>query len=185
MATRDAMTTTLLITPDGSAAARAVRDGDLEQDWDVVEHAVIGLATHDWPAVVVPASASLLASPSVAYRLRDLAERYDADPARVWLQVNAAGDALGASGVITALARRHRVGCAMDVAPGMDDRALLPHLSTIGITFISLGVPESSSVADDLEVLILGRSLTRRAHASGMTVIGPGLLDADLTPTMP
>jgi len=172
--------TTATCAADGMLAAMALRRVPPEREWDMIDRAVHAMEARDWPAVIVPISHPTLTAPSIAYRVRDLMERHGLPADRLWLEVATPDDVLGAPGVVRALAGRHRVGCGVSIEEGFGDRALLPDLATAGISFVVLHPEPDRSVASDLSAMIIGRSISRRARANGMTTIGPPDLDADV-----
>lgn len=178
MVTLDASTATC--AADGTVAAMALRRVPPGREWDMVDRALHAMEARDWPAVIVPISRPTLAAPSIAYRVRDLVERHGLDPHRLWLEIASSEDVLDAPGVVTALARRHRMGCGVRLDEGFEDRALVPELSKLGITFMVLHAGQERSVASDLSAMIIGRSLSRRARAHGITTVGPAEVDADV-----
>jgi hypothetical protein len=151
-----------------------------EREWDLLDRGVHAMEARDWPAIVAPISGESLRAPSMAYRLRDLMERHGLPTDQLWLEAAASEDVLASAGVVRGLARRHRVGCGISLNAGFGDRALLPDLAALGISFIVLHPEPDRSVASDLSAMIIGRSLSRRARAYGMTSIGPADLDTDV-----
>jgi EAL domain-containing protein (putative c-di-GMP-specific phosphodiesterase class I) len=171
---------------DMTVAAMVLGSVPPAREWDLLDRGVHAMQARDWPAMLAPISRDLLRAPSVVYRLRDLMERNGLPADHLWLEVAASDDVLKTPGVVRALARRHRVGCGISLDEGFGDRALLPDLAAVGISFIVLHPASDRSVASDLSAMIIGRSLSRRARAHGITTIGPPDLDADvILPPMP
>lgn len=167
-------------TADGTVAAIALGNVPLEGEWDRLERGVHAMEARDWPAVLAPISRGLLQTPSLVHRLRELMDRHGLPADHLWLELAASDDVLEVPAVVRALARRHRVGCGINLDEGFGDRALLPELATMGIRFIVLHPGPGRAVASDLSAMIIGRSITRRARAHGITTIGPPNLDADV-----
>lgn len=157
---------------------------DAALEWSVLDRAVHAMEARDWPAAIVPITRDSLAAPSFAYRVRDLAERHGVDPRRIWLELDSPDAVLALPGVVGVLSVRHRVGCRIDGAHAMEERIHVPDLAEAGITFAWIAPGSARSLADDLSMLIGGRSLVRRAHTHGIQVIGPSALDADMTPPL-
>lgn len=176
-------------TESAEVAAFAIhpRDalGDTDLEWTLLDRAVHAIEARDWPAVIVPISSASVAAASFAYRVRDLAEQHRLDPRRLWLEVDSPATALALCGVVRTLAIRHTVGCRMDGAHALDERSGIPELIDAGVSFTWLEPTGDHTVANDLSTLIGGRSLVRRAHTYGMSVIAPAGLGADMTPPSP
>jgi EAL domain-containing protein (putative c-di-GMP-specific phosphodiesterase class I) len=176
------------ITATGSdevvAMATSPREaaGDVATEWTMLDRAVHAMEARDWPAVIVAVSGASLASPSFAYRLRDLMEQHHLPADRLWLEVDSSHSVLRLPGVVRALAQRHLVGCRMPIDDAFEERALLPDLVATGISFAWLEPGDARSIADDLSALIAGRSLLRRARMHGISVIGPPDLSPDMVP---
>lgn len=134
----------------------------------------------DWPALIAPVSGATLAIPSLAHRLRDLVTTHGVHDSQLWLEVMSSADVLDAPRLVSMLARRHSVGCSVHIDEGFEERALLPELAALGISFIVLHPGKDRCVASDLSAMIIGRSLSRRARANGITALGPTDLDADI-----
>lgn len=167
------------------AAMAMVDDGsavDADDEWLAVQRAIHALLAREWPAVLVPVSELSLGTPGFADRLDDLADHHALRPACIWVKATSSGALLAAPETTEQLARGHLVGVRLDVAHGFRDRALLPDLATLGVSFAWIDPPDGHTVVDDLSGLIVGRSLVRRAQALGMAVIAPPELDGDMVP---
>lgn len=176
------------ITANGSdevvALATMPREpaGDADTEWTMLDRALHAMEARDWPAVLVPLSAASLEAPSFPYRVRDLMERHQVPPGRVWLEIDSSQAALELAGVVRALANRHTVGCWMPIDDAFEERSLLPELAAAGVSFAWLEPGDARSIADDLSALIAGRSLVRRARMHGIRIIGPADLAPDMVP---
>ena len=164
------------------AAAPAEPEADADDEWIALLRAVHAMLARDWPAVIVPVSARSLQAPGFADRLDDLADHHALRAGRIWLEADAAESLLDAPEVSEQLAQGHLVGVRLDVARGFRERALLPDLAGLGVSFARVEPADGRTVADDLSGLIVGRSLVRRAQAHGMAVIAPQELDGDMVP---
>ena len=163
-------------------AAPAEPEADADDEWIALLRAVHAMLARDWPAVIVPVSARSLQAPGFADRLDDLADHHALRAGRIWLEADAAEALLDAPEVSEQLAQGHLVGVRLDVARGFRERALLPDLAGLGVSFARVEPADGRTVADDLSGLIVGRSLVRRAQAHGMAVIAPQELDGDMVP---
>ena len=156
--------------------------GDADDEWASVLRVVHAMLARDWPAVIVRVSERSLQSPGFADRLDDLADHHALRAGRIWVEADSSDALLGAPEVAEQLAQGHLLGVRLDVARGFRERALLPDLASLGVSFAWVEPADGHSVADDLSGLIVGRSLVRRAQAHGMGVIAPPELDGDLVP---
>lgn len=164
------------------AATPREASGDADEEWLAVLRALHALRGRDWPAVIVPVSAGSLHADGFADRLDALTEQYGLAPGRLWVQVESSEAALSAPEVVQQLAHGHMAGVRLDVSQGFRERALLPDLAALGVSFAWLEPADGRCVADDLSGLIVGRSLVRRAQTHGMAVIAREDLQADLVP---
>ena len=164
------------------AAPPADADADADDEWIALLRAVHAMLARDWPAVIVRVSAHSLQSQGFADRLDDLADHHALRAGRIWLEADAAESLLDAPEVSEQLAQGHLVGVRLDVARGFRERALLPDLAGLGVSFARVEPADGRTVTDDLSGLIVGRSLVRRAQAHGMAVIAPQELDGDMVP---
>ena len=173
-------------TGDVVAMAVSPRDalGDADAEWTMLDRAVLAMEARDWPAVIVPISRASLRAASLAYRLCDLMEQHGLEDDRLWLELDSSLTALAVPGTVAALARRHTVGCRMDGADAFSERALLPDLAAMGLTFAWVDDDGAGEPDGSLSALIAGRSLVRRGRVHGITIIGPEALGTDMAPPL-
>lgn len=164
------------------AGAPAEPGGDADDEWASVLRVVHAMLARDWPAVIIRVSDRSLEAPGFADRLGDLADHHGLPAGRIWVEADSSDALLTAPDVVEQLAQEHLMGVRLDVARGFRERALLPDLASLGVSFAWIEPADGRSVADDLSGLIVGRSLVRRAKAHGMAVIAPPELDGDLVP---